>query len=563
MDLEDYYEVDDEDVIEELDFRNQKDGVLFCIDASQSMLEPNGDSQCAAWVALETAYIALQQRIISQPSDAIGIILFGTSRQSDPAYEGCYLLMDLDVPDAAIMRQIKDILEDDDEFERVFKPSPAPVPLANMFFFAGQQFTSKLNKYMFRRLFLITNNDNPHEGRPDLRKTTHTRVQDLYEIGVRIEPFFLSSPKRPFDTAKFYEDVLFGAFHLASDVAEFDIQPISSTEKLQIQSHIKSKQIPRHAIFSIPLHIVPGKLSIGIKGYVLFKRQEIHRSHFVYNYGGKQKIVKGHSEVTMKRESEKVLKQDNIENEQKRQAPQAFKESSQAKKVAKEESQRGFKFGGSVVPFTHEEIQSMRSIGQPGISIIGFKPSFMLDPTYNIRSSYFIYPSEEDYVGSIRTFAALHASLISENKIAVAWMKATVSSSPLLCALIACPEILESVGGRQEQKQAPGIYVIRLPFADDQRDFPEPYTQRRTDDRLVKFAKGIITAVKMPRYDAFRYQNPALQWHYRILQALALEEELPAAEDTTVPKYNSIHNRAGEKVLDWGQQVVKVYESKR
>lgn len=34
---------------------------------------------------------------------------------------------------------------------------------------------------------------------------------------------------------------------------------------------------------------------------------------------------------------------------------------------------------------------------------------------------------------------------------------------------------------------------------------------------------------------------PALQWHYRILQALALDEDLPEKpEDKTIPKYRQI-----------------------
>lgn len=35
--------------------------------------------------------------------------------------------------------------------------------------------------------------------------------------------------------------------------------------------------------------------------------------------------------------------------------------------------------------------------------------------------------------------------------------------------------------------------------------------------------------------------NLALQWHYRILQALALDEDLPEKpEDKTIPKYRQI-----------------------
>jgi ATP-dependent DNA helicase 2 subunit 1 len=57
------------------------------------------------------------------------------------------------------------------------------------------------------------------------------------------------------------------------------------------------------------------------------------------------------------------------------------------------------------------------------------------------------------------------------------------------------------------------------------------------------------------RFDPAKYPNPSLQWHYRILQALALEEEIPEfkdSDDKTVPKYRQIDKRAGEYVMNWG-----------
>lgn len=43
-------------------------------------------------------------------------------------------------------------------------------------------------------------------------------------------------------------------------------------------------------------------------------------------------------------------------------------------------------------------------------------------------------------------------------------------------------------------------------------------------------------------------RQPALQWHYRILQALALDEDLPEkSEDKTIPKYKQI-DKVGSEV---------------
>ncbi|KAK9234797.1 SPOC like C-terminal domain-containing protein [Lipomyces kononenkoae] len=462
---------DADDAIEEFDFRNQKDAILYCIEVSPSMLatinpadaSDGTDPTCAARIALESAYMMLQQRIISQPSDAFGILLYGTKEQTDPAYENCLMLMDLAVPEASEIKHIKEILEDDEKFDSVFTPSDTPPSIVNTLFCANQQFNSNSGTYMFQRLFLVTNNDNPSDTRPDYRKSARTRLHDLIGLGVRIEPFFLYTEMQPFDTSKFWEDVIFGSYKSDDYV---DIQPILITAKqgLQTKAHVKARQTPRHAIFSVPLEIVPGKLSIGVKGYVLFKRQDIQRSHYVYEPEGDRAIIaRSHAQYTYTLDETGTTATF---------ATRGPKGEPKLEEIEKNAVNRGFKFGGEVVPFSQDEIQSLRNIGEAGIRIIGFKPLQLFDPSYNMRQPYFIYPSEEDYVGSIRTFAALHSILLDENKYAVAWVKATTRSSPFLAALIACQEIIERENGRDEQKQSPGIFVIRQPFADDIRDFP-------------------------------------------------------------------------------------------
>ncbi|KAI7163127.1 hypothetical protein KC352_g26582, partial [Hortaea werneckii] len=55
---------------------------------------------------------------------------------------------------------------------------------------------------------------------------------------------------------------------------------------------------------------------------------------------------------------------------------------------------------------------------------------------------------------------------------------------------------------------------------------------------------------------------PSLQWFYRILQALALEEDLPEkAEDKTLPRWRQIHKRAGGYVVEWGAVLDEVFKA--
>ena len=70
----------------------------------------------------------------------------------------------------------------------------------------------------------------------------------------------------------------------------------------------------------------------------------------------------------------------------------------------------------------------------------------------------------------------------------------------------------------------------------------------------------IVQQLQLPKamYNPKKYPNPALQWHYKILQAMAMEEEVPEkAEDATQPKFKAISKRAGGYLEDWSETLEK------
>jgi ATP-dependent DNA helicase 2 subunit 1 len=88
----------------------------------------------------------------------------------------------------------------------------------------------------------------------------------------------------------------------------------------------------------------------------------------------------------------------------------------------------------------------------------------------------------------------------------------------------------------------------------------------RAPDSLTDMARTIIQQLQLPKaqYNPEKYPNPALQWHYRILQALALEEDLPEKpEDKTIPRYRQIEKRAGGYVQDWAQELAQQVDAVR
>lgn len=168
-----------------------------------------------ASAALKCAYHLMQQRIISNPNDMLGVLLYGTEAskfydeegESDDnlSYPHCYLFTDLDIPSADEVKQLRAIAEDEEEAGKILKPSQEPVSMASMLFCANQIFTSKAPNFLSRRLFIVTDDDNPHAENTSLRQPSFVRAKDLYDLGVSIELFPISQPDHEFDTSKFYD----------------------------------------------------------------------------------------------------------------------------------------------------------------------------------------------------------------------------------------------------------------------------------------------------------------------------------------------------------------------
>ncbi|KAF3216359.1 ATP-dependent DNA helicase II subunit 1 [Orbilia oligospora] len=111
-----------------------KDATLFAIEISNSMIAPADEDDddapggskkkknkkprySSAEAALRCAEAILKNRIISTPNDMMGILLFGTEQtkygegSSNISYPNCYLLMDLDIPDAPSIKELKYLLD--------------------------------------------------------------------------------------------------------------------------------------------------------------------------------------------------------------------------------------------------------------------------------------------------------------------------------------------------------------------------------------------------------------------------------------------------------------------
>ncbi len=256
-------------------------------------------------------------------------------------------------------------------------------------------------------------------------------------------------------------------------------------------SSINSKAVAKRALFSnIPFEIGPG-FKISVRGYIIFKRQEPKRSCYIWLNGESAQIATGETTQTA---------------------------DDTARKVEKVEIRKAFKFGGEQITFTPEEVLQLRHFGDPGIRIIGFKPRAMIPIWANIRPSTFIYPSEDDYVGSTRVFAALQQKLLDDQKVGIAWFVARRNAVPQIAAIVPGAEKLDYAGA---QVIPPGLWVCPLPFADDIRQNPET-ALIRAPEPLIDLMREVIQQLQLPKavYDPSRYPNPCEFHTEPVLQAL-------------------------------------------
>jgi ATP-dependent DNA helicase 2 subunit 1 len=283
-------------------------------------------------------------------------------------------------------------------------------------------------------------------------------------LGVVIELFPISTSSHTFDTKLFYDDIVYRSNPSDPDAIAYnpaaltdlqsDVLTTGSTDGLtllqSLLSTIASKSTPKRTLFSsVPLELAPN-FRISVKGYLLYKRQAPVRSSYIYLGLDRPQIATGNT------------KQQSDESE---------------RKLEKFEIRKAYTFGGEQIVFTPDEIKQLRNFGDPIIRLIGFKPISMLPLWANIKQSTFLYPSEDDFIGSTRVFSALHQKLLKSKRMAVTWFIARRNAAPVLAALVPTlpdpkKDTKTNLTGISATECPQGLHLIPLPFADDIRQNP-------------------------------------------------------------------------------------------
>ncbi|EJD06786.1 ku70-like protein [Fomitiporia mediterranea MF3/22] len=555
-------EEDEDDELQDTSiFEGKRDIILFAIDCSESMQAFHDDSNKEGsqtshlFAALQAAMKLQKRKVVVGPNDAAGILLFNTSRKSENMERGATEYKSgtfvyepvgqIDAPKIQNLIQLLHEAKDNHKWLRYeFPPSEKQVPLGDVFTSCNWALRDGMPKSGIKRIFLITDEDDPHPGAKNAQLVTsaQTTLLDLTQAGVSVEPFFISTEEKSFDPTKFYSAVLGSSLEEEAEESDGLLSDAISVSRIDdLLAQMRFREMPKRALFSIPFELGDGFV-IGVKGYGLVTEQKKGHYKYFMDMGDRLEVVEP-----------KTLYVD--ENEQREIDKTKVMYGMQLGPPAEENEDE--EYGVRVVPkrskvfYTAEEVRAFRTLGlSPGLKLLGFKDETELAIEDNVRHSLFIYPDEQNYSGSKRTFTALLKTLKKKRKIGLVRALLRSNSSPMFCAL--CPqEEKEDENGFVEPA---GFHLIPYPFADDLRAAPIEQGVRASTDAL-DVAKQWISKlqIKSGGYPPDANPNPALAFHYAQLEASAFREEYDpdTFKDPTLPKLDMIHKRAGPLIKEW------------
>ncbi|KAF8599114.1 Ku DNA-binding complex, Ku70 subunit [Ceratobasidium sp. AG-I] len=550
---------DDEEVeLEEQGYNSQKDTVLFCINVTPSILEirepppsqgpaPSKPGRSALEVIFQAAVDLQKRKIIHGPGDSFGILLFNSSEtQGDIVKQNMYLyqpVSQINAPDVQKLLQLLNEAEDNPQhFSTLFSPSEKRVTMINVFQTCNHVLRDGAPKASGKRIFLFTDDDDPELGNEQTIGSTQKIVEDLYDLGITIQPFFMASPGQPFNVHNFYASVLARSHDDVGDDVTLNVHESFEAVLADMRIHEATKR----ALFNIPMQFGDG-FSIGIKGYGLVTEQKKGTYRYFANMG--KSIEEATAKTTyVDEEQETEIPKDSIVFGY--QFGTGGPESTEVDEDAMDDDAPRHKVKDKVF-YTPDEMKLFRSFElSPGIKILGFKDLNSLAFDANIKHSIFLHPNEAAVTGSIRTFKALLDSMLSKQKYALTRCLLRKNSSPVFCAMLPQAEVMED----NIQVDPAGFHLIPLPFADDIRQ-PTVDKSAHCSPELRKAAVNIIERLKYSSgYDPEAIPNPSLALHYGFLQAEAFAEEYNPEEsfnDRSAPRFRAIHKKAGAYMDAW------------
>jgi len=476
-----------------------RESVIFAIQCCSEMFSSDDSSVSYFNQVMESIHDMFLNKIVVSNKDLQGVIFYGTRESKNSSGFKCiYNYLDLSMPSVANITKLKEVKSYSyNQFSKAIG-TDKDYSVNEVLWEAFNMFSACTHKLASKHLILLTWESHPHRNNESMVFQAKSKAEDLNGHGIDIQVFSFN-PK--FDYQPFYREVV-------SNSEDLDSKKNALDGIVNLYNFLSAKASSSRPYKRLPLKL--GGTTISVEYHSIMS--EVSKSSHV-------KIdVNTNKQVFMK----KILV-DGRDNEVL--LPSDIKYSQ--------------KWGGDEVAFTREEVDRMKYVGQVvGFVVLGFKPvELAIKRWYNCMPAKFIYPDESSVKGSKTFFKCLLKKCHEKNVVAVCSFALSEHSVPRLVCLL--PQMSES-----STISSAGFYVITLPYSDDIRQV-EISSAEPTQEQ-VDLSKLIMKKLRFT-YDTNCFDNPALQTHYKALEAMALELPSPQpVQDFTIPDYERIARKAGD-----------------
>lgn len=329
-----------------------------------------------------------------------------------------------------------------------------------------------------KAIWILTNQDNPHQDDNDAKRRLLTQAQDAKENGTEIYVWPLSSN---FDGSLVYDEIA----HV--------YEPPKDLQELLDALDTRAKK-PRRTL-TIPMFL-PGTSTedssnpgIALDFYKLIQTKS------------KPKPVTINQNT--KRRTEVVTKKINQETGEVLAGEGAAAADDRIVKFAT--------IGTDRIQIHKDDPMNIRKANNGGATsgrllLRGFKPINAIPMTHTIGSAYFAYPVDDYAKGSKKAFANLHAAMLRKKVLAIAEFVARPTTSSRLVSVI--PQS-EQFAEDEYQILPPGMLVCTLPYEDDTRSLKADVGDTATQESV----DAALNLIRKQKFDerieiGYHFENP-------------------------------------------------------
>ncbi|KAJ8263927.1 hypothetical protein GJAV_G00143160 [Gymnothorax javanicus] len=513
---EDDEEGEEEGEEDKVDYKySGRDSLVFLVDASSEMFIKGEDGEPTNFdMTMECVRSVYTSKIISSDRDLVALVFYGTkhSKNQKDSFKNVYVFHDLDSPGAKRVQDLDGLRGEKGARQAEQTLGSGETSLGQALWCCSNLYSDIKLRLSHKRLMIFTCRDSPHGGDNELDKLARTKASDLKETGVVIDLIHLKKAGG-FDVSLFFRDIMTET----EDDSELGLQEEPCGKLEDLQRRVRAKEQKKRAQSRLSLALGERvKVAVGV--YVLARTAT--KPPAIRLYRDTNEPVRTKTRLYHNNTGSLLLPSD---------------------------TKRAQVYGNKQIVLEKEEVDELKKFDEVGLVLIGFKPMERLKQHHHIRPALFIYPEEEQIAGSSCVIAALLRRCSERGVFALCKYTSRRNTPPRFVALVPQKEELDS---NQMQTTPPGFHAIFLPFADDIRTLDTPQFPIASQAQVDKM-KEIVHKLRF-KYRSDAFENPALQQHYRNLEALALDLQEPEPiEDFTKPKTGEMERRLGPLVQEF------------